>query len=210
MRTRLTQLVVCAAIALFAVPATAMADQRPFQLQLGAVFSHMRFDDPTLDSSWRGNIVFGADFGVPLFPKDSKVQLRGEVLLVPRGGNVNNGLFLTKVKMLYIDTAGLVDVELKESFHLLAGTSIGFRVGSTASVDGFVADISGVFRPVDVGLTLGADVVLVPKRIRMQVLYTHGFMNILSDSAKTAFYFNSTLPAKNQTLLIMIAPGFWK
>jgi hypothetical protein len=213
MKHRLTQLVVCAAIALFAVPATARADQRPFQLMLGAVFAHMKFDDPKLDSSWRGNIVFGADFGVPLFPKDSKVQLRGELLLVPRGGNVEDGQFLRKVKLLYIDAAGLVDVELKDSFHLLAGTSVGFRVGSAASVDGLGVDIAGVFRPLDVGITFGADVVVVPKRIRMQVLYTHGLMNILSDETYSPFldnFFNTTGQAKNQTLLIMIAPGFWK
>src|SRR6187431_493653 len=107
MKHRVTQLVVCAAIALLAVPATAMADQRPFQVMLGATFAHMRFDDPKLDSSWRGNLVFGADFGVPLFPKDSKVQLRGELLLVPRGGNVDDGQFVRKIKLLYIDAAGL-------------------------------------------------------------------------------------------------------
>jgi len=216
MKLRLIRVVVCAVTAFLAVPATAAADQRPFQLMIGAVFAHLKFDDPNLTSSWRSNVVFGADFGIPLFPKDSKVQLRGEFLLVPRGGNVKNvtdGLGERKIKLPYVDAAGLVDVELSDSVHLLAGASLGLRFGAAASVDGLGVDVDGVFKPIDVGLTFGADVVLVPNKVRMQVLYTHGLMNILSDEIYTPgmpYFFNSTSPAKNQTLLIMVAPGFWK
>lgn len=209
MKSRLTHLAVVAAVALFAVPSTAAADQRPFQLMLGATFAHLRFDDPNLAASWRGNLVFGADFGVPLFPTDSKVQLRAEALLVPRGGNVDDGQFVRKIKLLYIDVAGLIDVEVNESVHLLAGTSLGIRAGGAASVNGLGVDVSGVFRPIDVGLTFGADVVVVPRKIRLQVLYIHGLMNILSDSPYFLFPI-STSQAKNQTLLIMVSPGFWR
>jgi hypothetical protein len=210
MKLRLIRLVVCAVTVLLAVPATAAADQRPFQLMIGAVFANLKFDDPNLTSSWRSNVVFGADVGVPLFPTDSKVQLRAEFLLVPRGSNVDDGEFVRKIKLPYVDAAGLVDVEVSEAVHLLAGASLGLRFGAAASVDGLGVDVDGVFRTIDVGLTFGADVVLVPNKIRMQVLYTHGMMNVLSDDPYTAVFFGSTSPAKNRTLLIMVSPGFWK
>ena len=187
MKIRLTRLLVCAAIALFAVPASAMADQRPFQLMLGPCL-------PTCGSMIPSSFVVAREYRVrrgfwrPLFPKDSKVQLRGELLLVPRGGDVSDGEFLRKVKLLYIDTAGLLDVEFNESFHLLAGTSVGFRVGDAASIDGIGIDIAGVFRRIDVGITFGADIVVVPRRVRMQVLYTAGMMNILSDECSRPSY----------------------
>lgn len=200
---------------LIAVP-SAHAQQRPAQLLIGATFAHMTFDStPELATSWRGNLTFGIDFGVPLFPQDSPVQLRAEAMLVARGGHVDNGQFVEKIKLLYVDVAGLIDWNVVSTagdngFHVLVGPSLGIRTSAAASINGIAVDPGGVFRRFDVGLAVGTNFTLIKKKLDLQALYIAGLMNILTDDPYTSVFFPPGSTARNQTLLIMVLPTIWR
>ena len=205
MRPRL--LVVLAFVATLVAPAAAHAQQRPAQLLIGFTAAHMNFDSPdVLNTSWRGNLTFGIDFGLPLFPEDSPVQLRGEAMLVARGGHVDYGAFIEKVKLLYIDVASLIDWNIvpaagDHGVHLLFGPSFGIRTSVASSINGIAIDTTGTYRRWDVGLALGTNFTVINKKLDVQALYIEGLQNII---------INGSAKARNQTLLIMVLPTIWR
>ena len=213
---RLRLFVVSAFVLSLLAPAAAHAQQRPHQVLLGATFAHMKLEDAApLTASWRGNFSLGIDLGVPLFPVDSPVQLRTEAMLVARGGHVDTGAYVEKLKMLYVDVAPLIDWNIAPSvgqsgLHLLVGPSFGIRANTAASVNGISVDLGGVFKRFDVGLLVGAQFTAIPKVIDVQAMYIAGFMNILTDDPYVGAFFPPGSKAKNQTLLILVSPTIFR
>ena len=193
--------VVCLLAACLARPA--FADRRPPQVLVGVTFAQMRFENTRdLGIDWRNSITAGVSFPVPVLPEDGPIGLRGQVLLVPRGGAISDGIQTEKFKFSYIDLMALVDLELKptirgEHIHLLIGPTLHVRTSAKVYVNGQAFDIGDNVQRVDAGIAIGADFTLIPRRLDVQVTYIPGLRPIFKTSANNA---------KNSTLLVLITP----
>jgi hypothetical protein len=193
------------ALLVSSVASPAFADSRPPQFLIGFTFSHLKFDDPSgVAARWRNSFTIGFGAPVPGLPVDRAVSLRMQFILVPRGGDLTEGLVLNKLKMNYLDTMGLVDFRLPgmlngNNVHVLVGPTFSVRIGGHRIQDGFQFDISGDVERIDAGITAGVQAMLIPKRLDLQVFYTVGLLDVFR---------NATNNARNTTLYVMFAPTF--
>lgn len=173
------------------------------QILFGFSIARLKLDNPSgLTNDGRTGLSAGISLGLPITPPDSAFGLRVQGLISQRGATVSDSVVQQKIKMSYVDIAGLVEFRISPRINgdritLLVGPVLNITTSAQAIVNTTPVDLGEVTENYDYGYLVGAEFTAVRKYVGVQIAWMPGFKPIFKNAPNNA---------RNQTLLIMISP----
>jgi opacity protein-like surface antigen len=144
-----------------------------------------------------------ANFGL-----SESVVLRSEATFSTQGGNDEDTDVEQKVKLSYLNVAGLFDYGITDKIKAFAGPQIGFLIGGElleidkVSGEEDVFNATSIMKGIDFSLVFGAGYSL-NEQLSFDVRYYLGLNNINNDQLEVAFY-DLTQEVKNRNIQVSV------
>ena len=175
------------------------------QVLFGFSVARLKLDHPEgITNDGRTGLSAGISLGLPVTDPESAFGLRIQALVSQRGSTLADAVVQQKIKLTYVDVAGLIEFRISPRINgdritLLVGPVINITTSSQAIINTTAVDIGEVTENYDYGYLVGGEFTAIRKYLGVQIAWMPGFKKIFTSSNNNA---------RNQTLLIMFSPKF--